>query len=78
MLDQVSELVREYLQISDVDPDRPLTDYGMDSVRSVNLVVELENLFQVEISDDEAAGLRTAREIAEHVLGKATAATGSN
>ena len=78
VLEKVSELVRASLQIPDVDPDTPLVDYGMDSVRSVNLIVELETLFHVEVSDEEAAGLGTVREIAEHVLGKVAATTGAN
>ncbi|MEV6275158.1 acyl carrier protein [Nocardia sp. NPDC051832] len=77
VLEKVSELVRASLQIPDVDPDTPLADYGMDSVRSVNLIVELETLFHVEISDEEAAGLRSTREIAEHLAGKAATATGA-
>ncbi|MBF6220618.1 acyl carrier protein [Nocardia abscessus] len=58
------------LRTTEIDPDTPLLDYGLDSVRSVELVVELEREFEIAISDEEAAALHTAREVIVCVTAK--------
>ncbi|MBF6338750.1 acyl carrier protein [Nocardia abscessus] len=58
------------LRAVEIDPDTPLLDYGLDSVRSVELVVELEREFEIAISDEEAATLHTAREVIACVTAK--------
>lgn len=68
----VDELFRARLQVPELDPDTPLVNYGLDSVRSVELVVELEAEFAVQISDDQAAAMRTLREVADQVSASLT------
>ncbi|MGW4329025.1 acyl carrier protein [Nocardia sp. NPDC004573] len=58
------------LHAVEIEPDAPLLDYGLDSVRSVELVIELEREFGIEISDEEAATLHTAREVIACVTAK--------
>ena len=45
--------------------DRDLMAYGMDSARAMDLVVEVEDTFNVEISDEVMIGLRTANDIVQ-------------
>ncbi|TQM33220.1 acyl carrier protein [Nocardia bhagyanarayanae] len=77
---QVSERVRELfragLQVPDIDLDTPLLDYGLDSVRSAEIIIELERAFGVEISDEEASALHTARDVIECVTTKSAHRTG--
>lgn len=68
--EKVDEMFRRTLQAPSIDLDRPLVEYGLDSVRSTELVVELEVAFRVEISDEEAAQLMTARAVIDHVVAK--------
>jgi acyl carrier protein len=67
ILEVVDELFRRRLQVPELDPDAPLVTYGLDSVRSIDLIVELESLFDVQISDEQAASMRTLRDVAAQV-----------
>ncbi|MGW4716471.1 acyl carrier protein [Nocardia sp. NPDC004260] len=60
------------LHVVEIAPDTPLLDYGLDSVRSVELVIELEREFGIAISDEEAAMLHTARDVIACVSAKTT------
>jgi acyl carrier protein len=67
VLEVVDELFRRRLQVPELDPDAPLVNYGLDSVRSIDLIVEMESLFDVQISDEQAASMRTLRDVAAQV-----------
>lgn len=70
-IDDVTQRVRVLFQnglrISDIDVDKPLLDYGLDSIRSAEIIIELERAFAVEISDDDAATMLTAHDVIEFV-----------
>jgi acyl carrier protein len=68
VLEVVDELFRRRLQVPELRTDVPLADYGLDSVRSVELVVELETRFDVQISDEQAASMRTLSDVVEQVV----------
>ena len=63
----VCALFRNSLRISEIDVEKPLLDYGLDSIRSAETIIELEREFAVEISDEQAAYLLTARDVIEFV-----------
>ncbi|MFG2294467.1 acyl carrier protein [Streptomyces sp. NPDC048603] len=63
----VDELFRRELQVPDINHDVPLVDYGLDSIRSINLIVEMESRFDVHISDEQAASMQTLREVVDQV-----------
>jgi acyl carrier protein len=67
ILEAVDELFRRRLQAPELDPDAPLIDYGLDSVRSIDLIVEIESLFGVQISDEQAVSMRTLRDVAAQI-----------
>ncbi|MGW8380588.1 acyl carrier protein [Streptomyces sp. ODS28] len=71
----VDTLFRDRLQVARLDPDTPLVNYGLDSVRSIELVVDMEAEFAVQISDEQAAAMRTLRDVVAQVAAslKATA-----
>ena len=50
-----------------VQGDRPLIEYGIDSVRAVELIVELEQQFQIDIPDEDAFQLRTLNNVINYV-----------
>ncbi|MEV6426672.1 acyl carrier protein [Nocardia sp. NPDC051463] len=68
--ERVCELFRHGLQVVEIEIDTPLLDYGLDSVRSAELVVDLERAFDIEISDAEASTLHTARAVIDCVSAK--------
>ncbi|GGW42033.1 hypothetical protein GCM10010503_17910 [Streptomyces lucensis JCM 4490] len=67
ILQVVDELFRRRLQVPELDPDVPLVDYGLDSIRSIDCVVEMESVFDVNISDEQAASMRTLREVVDQI-----------
>lgn len=70
VVSRVDEMFRRTLHAPEIDLDLPLIEYGLDSVRSTELIVELEETFRVEISDEEATHLITARQVVDHVVAK--------
>ncbi|MFD4736156.1 acyl carrier protein [Streptomyces virginiae] len=76
VLEIVDELFRNRLQVPELNPDVPLADYGLDSVRSIDLIVEMENRFEVAISDEQAASMRTLREVVDQVTASLTVRAG--
>ncbi|MEM7803052.1 MAG: acyl carrier protein [Chloroflexota bacterium] len=53
--------------------DKPLIEYGLDSVRAMELVVGVEEIFEVEIEDIEIAVLETLADIVGLVKSKVIA-----
>jgi acyl carrier protein len=58
------------VEVAAVKADGRLVEYGMDSVRAVDLLVSLEDRFGIEISETEAAGLRTVGDIVRCIEAK--------
>lgn len=77
ILETIDALFRHRLQATEIDPDAPIVDYGLDSVRSVELIVEMESLFDVQISDEAAADMRTLRDVAAKVSSLLSARAGT-
>jgi acyl carrier protein len=55
--------------------DRLVDDLGLDSLTLTTLAVELEDRFQVILSDEEAARLKTVEELARCVASRVGAAS---
>lgn len=63
---------RHVSEICAVEPaairdDARLAEYGMDSVRAMDLLVALEHEFAIEIPDRDVARLQTSKDIAEYI-----------
>ena len=63
------------IQPEKITPESSLPDLGFDSLDTITLLFELESLFQVSISDDEARAIRHVRDIVEGIQKKLAAAT---
>ncbi|CAM3923227.1 acyl carrier protein [Nocardiopsis rhodophaea] len=72
----VDELFRRRLQVPELAPDVPLVNYGLDSIRSIDLIVEMESKFGVQISDEQAASMWTLRDVVEQVTASLTVRVG--
>ena len=67
----VIEKIKFQLVISEVESvNDNLTDLGMDSLDDVELIIELESGFNIEIADDDACGIKTVSDIIDLVVAK--------
>ncbi|QHE59807.1 acyl carrier protein [Rossellomorea vietnamensis] len=49
----ILELVKEILQIDNIALDENLKGLGLDSLNTVNLILALEDSFQIELLDED-------------------------
>ena len=58
---QIIDIVRRQKTLPDdsIDPETPLTELGYDSLDALNIVFDLEQVFGIEITDDQAREIRT-------------------
>jgi len=66
MIDRVTKIIADIFEIehAEIAVDRELMAYGIDSARLMDLVVAIEDDFDVEISDELMVQFRTANDIA--------------
>ncbi|MGV9816997.1 acyl carrier protein [Nocardia xishanensis] len=69
---RVRAIVGEVLWVAadDIDAAAQLIDYGLDSPTAIELTIQLERAFDVEIPEDVAAQLNTVAEIVDYVRGQ--------
>ena len=69
-IEKVKEILAKQLEISvdEINPSSSLTeDLGADSLDVVEIVMALEDEFDVEISDEETAKIKTVDDIVKHI-----------
>lgn len=60
-MDRIAHHVREIGMIDQLDPDRDFYEAGFSSVGALNLLLELETEFKLNIPDEEFIAARTVR-----------------
>jgi acyl carrier protein len=73
LLDDIKEVVVEQLSVSadEVKEDSKFVeDLGADSLDVVELVMALEEKFDIEIPDDEAEKIRTVKDVVNYIENK--------
>ena len=73
LLDDIKEVVVEQLSVNadEVKEDSKFVeDLGADSLEVVELVMALEEKFDIEIPDDEAEKIRTVRDVVTYIESK--------
>ncbi len=75
VLEIISKEVAEIspMQTQTVSEDALLIQYGLDSVRSMDLVCALEEHFEIEVPDEDLAGLKRISDVIKLVENKITA-----
>ncbi len=64
-LEQVVEIVCRIGELPALDPDLDVYEAGLESVRALEVLLELETAFGVSIPDAEFVEHRTARRLAD-------------
>jgi len=70
LLDDIKEVVVEQLSVSadEVKEDSKFVeDLGADSLDVVELVMALEEKFDIEIPDDEAEKIQTVKDVVDYI-----------
>ena len=65
-LDRIKDIISEELRldVSNITPEsHVVNDLNFDSLDSVQVVLELEQEFDIEVSDDEIDNTRTVKDI---------------
>lgn len=73
MLERIQKVFEETMNVdaSEVVPTANLAeDLDIDSLAAVELALELENEFGIEISDDELANLKTVQDVMDCIASK--------
>ena len=68
---KVKEVLEERLEIKNVTIDSHLVnDLGMDSFNMVELLYEIEDSFEIDISEEEMQNISTVREVVDYIYNK--------
>ena len=67
--DLLTNILHENLGVerSKIRPDSRLIDFGIDSVRAMELVIDLERNLEIPIPDQDLADLRSIQELADYL-----------
>ncbi len=71
LLERVRSVIARYLQIpvEGVRADTKLEDLGLDSLGSLELIFELEEVFQVVVPNERVSDFATVRQVCEGIEG---------
>ena len=70
MFEKVQDVIAEELDVAkeDITMDASiLDDLGADSLDVVELIMSLEEAFDIEVSDEKAQSLKTVRDVIEYI-----------
>lgn len=71
MTDIILAVVAEYFGVDKVhEQDHLVNDLGADELDVIEMVMTLEENFNIEISDDEAEAMRTVQDVIDCVRAK--------
>ena len=65
IVEQIARLTKTDRE--DIRPEARFIDFGLDSVKATELVVELEQSYGIEIPDRDLADLHTLQDVASYV-----------
>ena len=70
MFEQLKEMIRNYVQVADEDihsDSRFVEDLGFNSYEFMCLVGEVEDEFDIEVEEREAAKIKTVQEALDYI-----------
>jgi acyl carrier protein len=73
LTEEICAIIEERLGVaaSEITPEKSLiNDLGADSLDSVELIMSIEQKFDISIPDDAAENIKTVGDIIEYVKGK--------
>ena len=71
MFDKVKEILRKYTEVESITEDLSLTkDLMLTSLDVVSMVGDFEDVFDIEIADEEIMKMKTVGDILEYLKNK--------
>ncbi len=72
ILEQLQKIVSEKteLDLGTLEPSLNLEDSGLDSFAKINLVMEIEEYYDFELTDSESASIATISDLIEKIKSK--------
>lgn len=70
MFEQMKEIIRNYVQVADEDiheDSKFVEDLGFNSYEFMCLVGEVEDVFDIEVDEREAAKIKTVQEALHYI-----------
>lgn len=70
ILERLRRVLKKRLKVTDsmITPEASfIDDLGADSLGAVDLIMDIEDEFEIEISDEDLAGIKTVEDAAEHI-----------
>ena len=58
-INEIENLIKERLKITEIDRNATLVDYGLDSLDVVEFILDLEENFNITFSAEETKNLKT-------------------
>ena len=74
ILDKVTEVIAQiaHCKVDDVHPDTELTTLGIDSLKAITVLFELEEIFDIEIPNEIIPSIITVNDIIDKLEGAHT------
>ena len=66
---KVAEVIATYkkVPVERIEPETTFQELGMDSLDGLSLIFEVEESFNITVSDDVAAGFKSVNDIVEYL-----------
>ena len=72
MLEQIISVMRKYIENESIplNKESNILDYEIDSLGIINMIMELENMFNIHFEDEEIVSFRTPEDLEKIILNK--------
>ena len=70
IMNKIEGIITPYMEKTypiNIDSDI-IKDLSINSFDFVNIIIEIENIFECEITDDEMSNIRTVKDVVQHII----------
>lgn len=68
--EELRQIITEVTEVEEIPEDVPFADLGIDSMMAIEIIADVENNYDVTISEDELAELTNLKAVYEKVKEK--------
>ena len=67
---KLTELVSEKTKVGELKPETDLSDLGLDSLDKADIMIQVEDIFQISFNEDEMAQISTIQDFEKSIESK--------